>query len=154
MLQHQGFSPWWGQFGWSCADALQCDTVFQLVVDNLNIILLVGSWQDRLTKWRFLAANLSSSVSETADDPSPAADFQCVGGTAHFDAQPGGFLHDSRYLFNLAPMSHTVSTFADYQTVWFLQAVVLLYWRYNPVWVLASSVGSCPAPLFSILIHQ
>lgn len=36
--------------------------------------------------------------------------------------------------------------------------LVLLYWHFNPVWVLSSSmiisIVSCPAPLFLILLHQ
>jgi hypothetical protein len=61
------------------------------------------------------------------------------------------FLWSTDQCFSFTSLQHSfiqVSIFANSPFYSFL----LLYWCYDPVWVLASSTG--PAPLFSILIHQ
>jgi hypothetical protein len=32
----------------------------------------------------------------------------------------------------------------------YILSFLLLYWRYNPVWVLASFIGSCPVPFLQL----
>lgn len=58
----------------------------------------------------------------------------------------GDFLHLQSYWLNLACRitTHLMRTFP----------ILLLCWHYNSLWVLASSIGSCLAPFFSILVQQ